>query len=1083
MTSDAQNHDGQGGSSASAPQALGGLIRAFLRHRVAANLLAIVVAIAGLVGLARMNTQFFPTTEIPSIVVSVTWPGASAQEVSDGILDIIEPEVRFVEGVDKVSSYAVEGSVRIVIEFKDGADMQKALSDVESRISTITTLPQDANRPVITRAQLFEIVGKVVVSGQATESALQEYAKTLRDRLLEAKIDRVVLTGKREQEIWVEIPAIAMRQLNLSARDVADRIAVVSQDLPLGTLEGTTERQLRARGRQTTASGVANIELKAYENGHKVLIRDVAVVREAFDEGGVRVLTGDGPAIVLEVQRAVTGDTLRSMRLMTETIEEFRRSIPASINVEVFDIRAKVVDQRIQMLTKNAIQGFVLVVAVLLIFLSMRVAFWVALGVPVALLATFALMLVSGQTINAISLVALILVLGILVDDAIVVGEETVTRYARGDGPMVAAEGAAIRMLLPVTAATLTTQAAFYPIFLIQGTIGQILSAIPFVVIVALAAALVECFLVLPTHLKSSLLRSETRGSRGLGLGRPLAMFREAFDGAFARFRYGPFRALVRFAYRWRYVTLALGVSGLIAAVALIQGGRVQFTFFPSPEPETVFINVTFTPGLPEKRMSDVLSEIERVVRATDRRLQANEGRSLLVAVNTVLGQMGQSRGNNLSQIEVELLPGEERVTRTRDVEIALRRALPQLAGVDNIAVFGRRTGPPGFDVDVRLTGAPLDQLKVAALELRQIMEGYSGLIGLDDDLPYGKADVILELTPRGQALGFTTELVARQVRAAYQGAIAVRFARGDEEIKIRVRSSERDRVMGLAGLLGIGMRSPGGTSVQLSEVVRIAEQQAFSVIRRFDGKVGVSVTANVDPSVSTADQVLSSLRAGPLPELEAKHGIRATFEGRAETQRRTFADLRIGAVIALVLIYLILVFVLQRWLQPFVIMIIIPFGFTGMVLGHYLMDFQMALFSLIGLLGLSGIVVNGSIVMIDRMNERVENGEDGATAVVEASVDRLRAILLTTLTTIGGMSPLLFETSLQAQFLIPIAITMSFGLAYCSILQLFLLPAIVGIGQDLRMGVGWLWRLLFGSGEGMRTGTGSGSARGAPAE
>lgn len=1029
---------------------LGGLVRSFLRHRVAANLLAVVLAIAGLVALTRLNTQFFPTTEIPTITVSIAWPGASAQEISQSILDLVEPEVRFIEGIDKVTSYAVEGSVRIVLEFNERADMQKALSDVESRMSTITTLPQEAERPVITRAQLFETVGLVLISGQMSEGALQEQAKALRDRLLEAKIDRVTLSGKRDQEIWAEIPSSALRQLNLTARDVADRIAVVSQDTPLGTLEGGTERQLRARGRQTTATGVASIELRAFESGQKILVRDVAVVREAFDETAARHFQEGQPAIILNVQRAASGDTLRSMRLMMDTVDAFRRSVPGTVKVETYDIRAKVVDQRIRMLTENAIQGFTIVVLVLLLFLNARVAFWVAMGVPVALLATFALMLFSGQTINAVSLVALILVLGIIVDDAIVVGEEAVTRHQAGASPMAAAEGAATRMLLPVLASTLTTQAAFFPILLITGVIGQILSAIPFVVIVALAASLVECFLVLPTHLKHSLEGTEARRGRVGWFGRIGGRLRAGFDRAFDRFRDGPYRGLVGLAYRWRYVTLALGIAGLIAAMGLISGGRVAFTFFPVPEPETVFANITFAPGLPEVRMVEALKQIEASVRATDRRLVGPEGKSVVLTINTTLGQQDSTRGQNLARIEVELTPGEEREVRTRSFVAAWNRAIPQIAGIDRVSVLGRRGGPPGFDVDVRLTGASLDQLKTAAIELRSAMEGFSGLIGLDDDLPFGKADVILELTPRGQALGFTTDLVARQVRSAYQGAVSVRFARGDEEVTVRVRASARERAEGLAGLLDVNLRSPGGANVRLSEVVRLVESQAFSVIRRFEGKVAVSVTANVDSNITTADQVLTALRAGPLPQIEAKYGIRATFEGRAETQRRTFADLRTGAIIALALIYLILVFVLQRWLQPLVIMTIIPFGFTGMVLGHYAMGFQTALFSMIGLLGLSGIVVNGSIVMIDRMNERRESGEEIGSAVVGASCDRLRAILLTALTTIGGMSPLLFEKSLQAQFLIPIAITLSFGLAYATLLQLFLVPAVVGIGEDI---------------------------------
>ena len=1043
---------------------LNALIRAFINHRVAPNLIAIIMSIAGLVALTRMNTQFFPTTEIPTISISIIWPGASAEEISEGILDLVEPEIRFIDGIDKVNSYAVEGLVRITLEFKEGADMQKALSDVESNMSTIRTLPQDIERPVITRVQLYETVGLVAISGPFEEGVLQDAAKQLRDKLLDAGIDRVNLGGKRNQEIWVEIPSALMQQLDLTGQDIADRIGVINQNIPLGNLEGDTEKQLRALGRQVTADGVSSIELRAFENGQKILVRDVAIVKEAYEENSIRQFRNGEQAIILTVQRAVSGDTLQSMRALLDTVDAFKAQAPPTLNIQPFDIRAKIVDQRIRMLSTNALQGFALVVLVLLVFLSARVAFWVAIGVPVALLATFAFMLATGQTINAVSLVALILVLGIIVDDAIVVAEEAVTRSERGFPPREAAADAATRMVLPVIASTTTTQAAFLPMLLITGVIGQILAAIPMVVIVSLLASLIECFLTLPSHLMHSLAGAARRAGRQTSrFGQLSLSARRWFDRGLDRLRKGPVAWLIGLAFRWRYVTAAASVAALIAAVGLLAGGRVSFTFFPVPEPETVYANITFTPGLPEERRIEALSRIEASAMETERMLLSSgrtpatgddaegAGEKLIMMSYVTLGQMNNNRGENLAQVEIELTPGEERSVRTRDFIAAWQKTLPSIVGIDGMAILGRRVGPPGFDIDVRLTGANLDQLKRAALDLREKLAGYSGLIGLDDDLPFGKAEVILELTPRGQALGLTTESVARQVRAAYQGAIAVRFARIDEEVTIRVRAAEADRDRGLEGLATLNLRTPSGGNVNLSEVVRVVEKQAFSVVQRFDGKLAVSVQANVDSATTTADEVLDSLRAGPLPALEAKYGITYSFEGRAETQRETFADLRIGAILALVLIYFILVFVFQRWLQPLLVMTIIPFGFIGMVVGHYAMGFNLALFSLVGLLGLAGIMVNGAIVMVDRMNERMSDGEPLEEAAQGAAVDRFRALLLTTLTTIGGMSPLMFEKSLQAQFLIPIAITLTWGLGFATLLLLFLLPALVGIGQDLK--------------------------------
>lgn len=1037
---------------------INGIIRAFLNHKVAPNLVAVLLCIAGLVALTRLNTQFFPSTNIPVISVVVAWPGATADDIQTGILDVLEPEIRFVDGVDTVSSYATDGSVRITLEFKDGTDMQKALADVETRVRNVTTLPTDAERPVVTRLLFYETVAMVAITGPHGEAALQEVAKRLRDRLLSGGIDRVVFQGKRDQEIWVEIPPDTLRQMDLTPRDVSDRIALLSQNQPLGTLEGGAERTMRARGRVTTADGIAAIELRALDNGQRVLVRDVAVVREAFSEGAVRVAQGDRTAILLDIQRAERADTLRSMETTRRVVAELQASLPPTLQVQLFDIRAEIVNQRIIMLANNAWQGLLIVVIVLLVFLNARVALWVAAGVPIALLATFGFMLATGQSINAISLVALILVLGIIVDDAIVVGEQAVKNQEDGMDPHSAAEHAATRMFLPVLASTTTTQAAFFPMFLITGVIGQILAAIPMVIIVALAASLLECFLTLPAHLKHAL--EKQKRSRAGFLSRMGAAYRRRFDAGFAWFRDRAVRPVVALTYRWRYVTMAAAISSVILSIGLVAGGRVAFTFFPVPEPDNIFVDLTFAPGTPETRMLEGTARVEETVRAVDREL-AGDGPRLVTVVYTVIGQRGVIRGTNVARIEVELTPGEIRTVRTTRIMQRLRERLPTIVGLDSAIVAERRGGPPGADVDVRLTGQPIEVLKRASQDIQRGLEAVPGLLGLTDDLPYGRGEVLLEVNPRGRTLGLTTESVARQVRGAFQGAIAVRFTRGDEEVTVRVRQTDRDR--GLAGLLGLTLRTPGGQEVELAEVVTVRETAAFSVVQRRDGRTAVSVTANVIPGLATTQGVLEIVERDIMPSVVRAHGVEYSYQGRAETQRRAFRDLGLGALVALALIYLILAFVFASWTQPILVMAIIPFGITGAILGHWAMGFDLALLSLVGLLGLSGILVNGSIVLLDRMNERLAEGEDTEDAAIGASTDRLRALILTTLTTVGGMAPLLMETSFQAQFLIPVAISLSFGLAFATILVLFVVPALVGISSDVGRGLGAVKRFLVG--------------------
>jgi multidrug efflux pump subunit AcrB len=1028
------------------------IIDLFLRHRIAANLLAGAVVLLGLIAVMRLNTQFFPTVQIPTVFITVAWQGASPDDISAAVLDVIEPEVRFLDGVDNVSAYAVEGSARIVIEFVEGADMDRALSNVEQAVTGITTLPRDAERPIVNRVEFYETVALLALSGSVPEATLKTVARETRDGLLGRGIDRVTLTGNRARELWVELDPREMRRLGLTASDVAARISAANRSDPLGTLRGGTESTLRTLDRSDRPEAIGGIEIISSPQGDRVFVRDVAQVREALREGGVRLFRNGEPAILLDIQRAETADTLRSMEAARTYYAELQARLPPTIKAQLFDVRASVVSQRIDTLAKNALSGMAIIVLVLLFFLNGRVAFWVAFGIPISLMATFALMWATGQTINAISLLGLILVLGILVDDAIIVGEHAVTLAEEGLSPEEAARGAAMRMLAPVIAATTTTQAAFLPVFMISGVVGQIIMAIPLVVVVALAASLAESFLVLPTHLRHALAANE-RGrvaARGRRPG-PIARMRQGVERGIDAFRNGPVRRLAATAHAWRYSTLALAVGALIASFGLIAGGRVQFTFFPTPEAEYVTGEIMFAPGLPEAAVIDALTRIERAVAEADERIAAERGERVVRFKFSRLGIAGQKRGENMATLEVELTPGEERSVRTPDVVRAFQAAMPAIPGLEEISIGARRAGPPGADVDVRLTGADLPTLKAAAEDLKTRLRDYPAVYGIADDTPVGKRELVLSPTPQGRALGFTAETVATQVRGAQQGIQAMRFAAGDEEVTIRVLNQRSGT--GLGGLLDSMVRSPGGAQLRLGDVVAVEERAAFALIQRRDGRVAVTVTASVDANLMPEGEIRADVVERILPELRARHGVETTVRGRAETQARAFGDLATGAILALAGIYVILALVFQNWSQPILVMLVIPFGFIGAVIGHWILGVQFAFLSMIGLLGLSGVLVNGSIVLVDRYNERLRNGEAPEEAAISSSVDRFRAVLLTSLTTAGGMAPLIAERSLQAQFLIPIAITLSFGLVIGAFIILFLVPSLLGIADDIARG------------------------------
>lgn len=1115
----------------------GGLVSTFVRHPNAANLLMVLMILFGAFSIARINTQFFPTIDRPTITIGVAWSGASAEDVETNVLALIEPEVRFVSGVDQMTSTAAEGSATIRLEFDEGTDMAQAMTDVETAVKTVTNLPEDSDEPTVTRAVFFDSVARLAVFGSVDESVKRVWAKRMRDDLIDRGIDKINFTGLRDAEIRISVPEIELRRLDVTISDISRAIAANSRDLPSGSVEGAVERQLRTLADAQGARELAAVEVKSFASGDKVLLGDIAEITDAFDADDTRGLTAGSTAIELDVRRAPTADTLQTAAILSAYIDEIRPQLPPGVEIATYEVAADALAARIWLLVKNGLGGLVLVVGILFIFLNARIAFWVAAGIPVAMLATIGFMYASGQTINMISLFSLIMMLGIIVDDAIVVGEHTATRLEMGDDPHLAAENGVRMMITPVLAAMSTTLAAFAPILLIGDTIGQIMGVLPLVVVAVLIASLLECFLVLPGHLANSLaerkvpgwswwrqflvalvimvfltglsgrlavdlalgasetgLREAARGFASLPSSARMAIvvavslllatlvewlllglrrranrrsgavpgndsgvdihagesrFRRVFDQGFDRFRDGPFSRLVQLAWNWRYVTLSIAISmALVLAVGLARSGKVEFVFFPSPEAENISGTVVFNAGLPEETALATIATYERALREADTALSGDRPSSIR-AVFTTYGASSRS-GSATARIRVQLTTSEERQVRTPDIVNAWRQAAPDIAGVTRFTIAQSRGGPPGRDIEVRLQGQRVASLKSAAADVVALLSSVDGVTGLDDNLPWGKPELIMELTPHGAALGFSIEEVGRQIRNAFDGAIAFRFPRGDDEVTVRL--VQAPAAPGSQALRAFELKSPGnGNFVPLLEVVEMTERQGFSAIQRRDGKSTISVTGDIDTAVTTTGAVVEQLTTGgDLDLIAANHGVTFSFGGRSEEQQNAFADLMLGVAVALSVIYIILAWVFASYWRPLAVLLIIPFGIVGAIFGHWLLGYQLTILSFIGLLGLAGILVNDSIILVARLEERRGTGESIAEAAIGASRDRLRAVLLTSLTTIGGLLPLLYEKSLQAQFLLPMAITIVFGLAMTTLLVLFLVPALVGIGDDV---------------------------------
>ena len=1020
------------------------MIAFFARHRTAANLVMALMILFGALGLARMNTQFFPTFGIDWISVSVTWPGASAEDVDANIVAAIEPEIRFLDGVKRVVSHSVEGIGSILIEFESSTDLDTALANVENAVGRVETLPEESEKPVVARVYTYEGIGNVVISGPFSEAALRAHAKDIRERLLTAGVDKVDLFGSRREEIWVEVGEGRLRQLDLTLGDIAGRIGNSSVDLPSGIVPGGTNKQIRSLGLARSVEDIGQVEVIAREDGAKVHLSDIAAISERFNERDAVAFRAGYPAIELQVRRAPTSDALEQAALLDTFIDELKPTLPPTLVVEHYDDTAELIDDRINMLLRNGASGLALVIVVLFVFLSGRVAFWVTVGIPVSLLATLGVMMLTGQSINMVTLFALIMAVGIIVDDAIVVGEHAVTQRAGGAGPVGAAERGARRMLAPVMAATLTTIAAFLPLFMVSDLIGQIIRAIPLVIVCVLVASLIETFLVLPGHLRVALKGDPRRENR----------FARWFNPRFDAFRDGLFTRIVRGCIAWRYLTVAMAIALLLLFIGLLGGGRISFVFFPSPESDSVLANVTFVEGTKRETTIAMVRELERALNEAEDELTGGAGG--LVAMS--LGQVGKpaaranefflGTGDHIGGMRVELQPSDQREIRTQTLIEAWRSRVRSLPGLETMTILERQAGPPGREIDIRVTGDDVQALKAAASDVITLLGRFPGVTDIEDDTPYGKQETLLTVSPRGRALGFTTESAARQVRAAFEGVIAKRFARGDEEVAIRVRLPHD--TLTEADLRRAYVRSPSGVQVPLAEVVRFDEKAGFASIRREGGQRMIAVTAEIDESITTTDEIVTALQAEGLPEIRQQHGVGTLLRGKAEEQARTLGDMRTGTIVALIAIYLILAWVFASYSRPLFVMAVIPFGAVGAICGHFVLGFDLTVLSMVALLGLSGIVVNDSIILVRAVQDRLGAGEPLPDALVGGARDRLRAVILTSVTTIFGLTPLLFETSLQAQFLKPMAVTIVFGLIGVTPIVLILVPCLLAVQGDI---------------------------------
>jgi len=1037
------------------------IIAWFAANGVAANLLMLSLVVGGLLTVPSLKKEVFPEFSSDMVLVTVPYPGAAPEEVEEGIVVRIEEEIQDLEEIHEIRSTASENVASVTVELVPGGDLQKLLNDVKARVDAIDTFPEDAEEPVIQELVNRRQVINIAVSGEADEHTLKRLGEQVRDDLSAIPgITQVELEAARPYEISIEVSERALRRHDLTFDRVAAAIRQASLDLPGGSIESRGgEILLRTEGQAYRGREFEELPLLTLADGTRLRIGDVATVVDGFADTDQAARFDGVPAVLVQVYRVGDQSALGISALVHEYVEEAQRRMPEGVELTTWQDDTEILQSRLSLLLRNGRTGFVLVFLVLALFLRLRLAGWVAIGIPISFLGTVLVMPFLGVSVNLISLFAFIVVLGIVVDDAIVVGENIYTRYESGGEGLDAAVSGADEVKTPVIFAVLTSVAAFAPLLAVPGNTGKIMRQIPLIVIATLLFSLVESLLVLPNHL-SHLKHGEEKEPGWLRS--RWQTLRQGFARFLGWMIERSYKPTLEWAIRQRYLTAAIALAALMVTVSVVAGGWIRFTFFPPVEADNVAALLTMPQGTPVEVTARALSRIEAAAQKVQREVEA-EGppvvRHMLASIGDQPFRAAQTRGagrtgsefsgSHLGEVNLALFPSEQREVTSKELADRWRREVGAIAGATELT-FTSSIFSTGEPINFRLAGPDIDELRQVAARLKEEIRQYPGTQDVADSYRAGKQEIELEITPEAQASGLSLADLGRQVRQAFFGEEAQRVQRGRDDIKVMVRYPEVER-RSLGDLEDLRIRAPDGTSVPFPTAARASFSRGPASIERVDRNRVIHVTADVDLDKANANEIIAALRAEVLPQILAEHPrVRYELAGEQEEQGETLGGLARGFVVALLVIYALLAIPFRSYLQPLIIMSSIPFGLIGAVLGHVVMGMDLTMLSMFGIVALTGIVVNDSLVLTDFINRRFRSGVPLKTAVREAGAARFRPILLTSLTTFAGLTPLLLERSVQAQFLIPMAVSLGFGVLFSTFIILLGVPVGYMILEDL---------------------------------
>lgn len=1044
------------------------MIAWFAKNGVAANLLMLVMVVGGCASLYSLKRELFPQFSLDMITVSVPYRGAAPEEVEEAVIVRIEEAIEGIDGIKEVHSTAVENMGAVSIVVQKGYELAKVKEQVKSRVDAITTFPLETERPIIDEVLIDRDTIWVSIFGNTDERSLKELAERARDDITDLPgISQVKVKGVRDYEISIEVSEHDLRKYGITFNDVVSVVRGHSLDLPGGLIRSVGgEIQVRTKEQAYTGRDFESIVLLHHPDGAQVFLKDVAKVNDGFAEQNVITRFNGKPASMILVQEVGRENPLEISESIYKYVEDSRKTwLPDGVEMVAWGDSSFYLQGRLELLVNNGLIGFVLVLLSLALFLRPSLAMFVAIGIPVSFLATFMIAPFIGLSINLLSLFAFILVLGIVVDDAIVVGESVFTEFQRnGPGVESAIKGTHL-VSTPVTFAVLTTMVAFLPVFFLPGLLGKFFLSIPMVVIPTLAFSLVQSKLVLPYHLSLCNVGDKS-GRKKLNL---FSRFQRAFSDHLENFivnKYGPF---VQKVIHFRYLATAVFVVVFILTFAMVAAGWVRFVQFPNVPSDFIYVELELPQGTPIAETKRAMNRIENALNEISDETIAKTGYDPILHRGVFIGYGAFSggpnvgtfvSGSNVGSVIVELSKSELREANAYDVSKQWRKKIGEIPGARKLIFQASASGPVGLPINIRLTGRDFTQLKAASLAIQDRLKQYDGLFDIRDTYAEGKREVKIHLKDNSESLGVTAASLAMQVRNAFYGAEAQRIQRGKHDVRVMIRYPESER-KSLLNLNRMRIRTVDGREIPISEVAELDMGYGYPMISRVDGKRVINIQADANKDIANPTDINAELYDDILPKiLEDYPGVTSVKDGEAKDFEELLPVLVGGIIMVLVAIYALLAVPFRSYTQPLIVIFVVPFGVSGAILGHFVTGQDLSILSFLGIIALAGVVVNDSLVLVDYINKQRASGMPLHEAVWRGGVARFRAILLTSITTFVGLVPILMERSLQAQFLIPMATSLSFGVLFATFITLILVPCSYLILEDMSR----LWDLLFGT-------------------